>query len=506
MKKKYIYILFFVILATITSLIRPHGDDFLFINYLDDCRLGEMHWQKWAHDCILLPRGFWRPMMDLYAYYVLTIYPPGYFVIMHVCSAFFHVGCAFMVYFLCKKLTCSENSSFMGSLFFLFCTTSMGGLLPGDGLAQVSTTFWGLLSVCCYISSNKFRYTGWFIFALIAMFWKDGGFVWFPVAPAFYELMNQKSLNGVFYFKNVKWFRLIRQLLICCIPIAIFLILYVYYKPDLVSGVVSNNDASTVSSLSNMVSVNQDNSAHTLSLANFIKSFFVLYIAGLFPIDTSAIYYKEWILLAITAFLSLTGLMFIVKLLKGLFLDSFQEFLSLTLIILLISSVALVTRAGEISPHPSNSFIAIVFGLAMDKMKFSKMIALSFGAFIISTIITDVHKYYLGYTAGMETSKLAKQVKAKTKGEPQKVLSIAVVNHKGEGAFVINTPNDYRRGVAVIHEYGWKCPKYFDPVLFYDDEMNLDNKIDSVVSVGKKGDYDCIWINKSNGVDVINLN
>lgn len=505
MKREYYYLLAIIVLSIITSFVRPHGDDFLFINYLDNCGLGEMHWHKWANDCILLPRGFWRPIMDLFAYYVLTIYPLAYFIVMHVLSVFCHVGSAYMVYYLCRRLQCRDSSSFIASVFFLFCTTCMGGLIPGDGLAQVSTTFWGLLSVCCYISKSKLRYVGWIIFAVIAMFWKDGGFVWLPVAPIFNEILEQKDNYGVFVSRRVRWARLLSKLFISFIPIAFFLIVYLSFKPDLVSGVLSAEANDSTSSFSKMLSVDQDNSSHTLTPANFVKSFFVLYIAGLFPIDTSAIYGHNWILLSITLVLSVFASFFILKLVSKYIKTDPQEFCGFLLLVLLVSSIALITRAGEISPHPSNAIIAIIFGLAMNKLDMSKAVAFAIVAFVLSTAITDAHKFYLSYTAGKKTCLLAREVKSKTHGNPEKVLSISVGNHKGEGAFVINTPNDYRNGVAVIHEYGWKCPKYFDPIRFYDDEDNLDAKIEDIINKNIGKDYDCIWVQKPSGVEVINI-
>lgn len=506
MKKKLFYLSVFLVLVIITCLIKPHGDDFLFVQYLDYCGIGNMQYHRWAHDCILLPRGFWRPVMDLFAFYILAPSQAYYTYIMHFFSVLFHIGCAYMVFLICRKMRCSEKNSFIASVFFIFCTTCMGGMIPGDGLAQVSTSFFGLLSVLCYVSDNKYRVIGWLLFGIIAMFWKDGGFVWIPVGPIFNEILVQKNRVGFFHFKNVRWARFIKVIILSLIPAFIFITVYLSFKPDLVSGLVQNEPVVTEISTSNsIISVDQETESHTISFAYLVKSAFILYVASIFPIDTSAVYYHNWVLLGITVVLSIIGLFFIFKSLISYGKNASEEFLGLFLIILWISSVSLLTRAGEISPHPSNTFMAVILGLALDKIEIRKFLKISLVAFAISTLITDAHKYYLCYVAGRETSELAKQVKAKTEGLPHKVLCISVGNHKKNGAFIVNTPNDFYSGVSVLHEYGWNCPLYFDAIKYHDSDDDLAYKIDSVIVANKDSGYDCIWIQRPESIEVLNL-
>lgn len=511
--KKTFFLLLFLVLSVITCFIMPHGDDFLYLNYFENISNWHYGGYKWVNDCILLPRGFWRPWEDILG--TINAMTPGTFPYLnHIIITLCHVICGYLVYNLSLKLAISDFASLVGALFFMFATNSMGGLLSVDSIAQVLVSLFGLLSVYFYCKESKTSRGLWFLFAVLAFFAKESGFVWIFVGPIFNEIIIQKRDSQQFSFSNVGWPVLIKKLLICIIPVILYLGIFYLLSHSTFTGLIAKSESSEVidnsqgqnkSMFERWTNVEYDNSSHEINAVQIVKSAFVLYGASLIPIDTSAIYYKNYDLLAVTILLSLLSMIIVLYSLFNSYKQNPQLVVALFLLLLWTSSVSLLTRAGEISPHPSNAFMGIMVANMINAIEWNKIIKISAFCFCLSTLITDAHKYYLCYKGGDVCRMMGEETVNKTIGKPNRVLCISVENKKGDGAFIINPENDYRCGAYAIMLYNYAYPQYRDVVRLDDSSSNVQQEIDSIVNVSQNKYYDCIWIQKDGKVNVMNL-
>ena len=509
--RKLQFIGLFVILSLLTCFIMPHGDDWLYLNYFNN------NWNinryNWVNNCIFLPRNFWRPWEDCLGKYVIANFPFLFPYVNHIIITLIHVLCGYFIYKLCLKFKYKEQISFYSSIFFVFATTSMGGLLSVDSIAQVLTTFWGLLSILAFVSNKKYGKFLWMIFGIFCILSKESGFIWMVVGPVVGEFIYQKQNKGNFHFNRVRWLDLVGKILIAIIPIIIYFVIYINLSPSTFGGIGMDNNVIEENAKS-FISLDNSYYSYHLTILGFFKNVAVLFLMGIFPVDSSAIYYHSWTILGTTLLLSIFGLCFIFRSIKiAISRNNYEEVVLLLLITIWISCVSLLTTAGEISPHPSNAFFAILLASFFDncnfRVKYKTLCKIGFGAFIVSTLVVDIHKYYLAYQAGIVDQKMGEFMKSNTTVVPNKVLSICVRNpqmHK-TGAFISNPSYDYSKGAPVVFAYGCKYPKEMDIVqLEVGKDEPLKQKIDSIVNVSKgKNIYNCIWIQNEKNLSVINL-
>lgn len=496
-QNRLLYFLIFILLVVIVVPLLPHGDDWLFLNYFNFPEAwGINNGYRWINNCILLPRNFWRPFEDLLLKsetYLPWLYPT----LNHILIVAIHVFCARVVYELAIEMKVKPKISLFFSLFFMFSTVSMGGILSIDSIAQVLVTFWGLLSVIAYL---KHKYILWILFGFFTCFSKESGFVWFFVSPLF-ELLYNNRINNISIIKNLPF----KKLMISIIPMAIYLTLYFYLNRRTIVNTVEY-PSTVASGIENLMTISTSTNSHHLNVFVFIKNVFILYIAPIFPIDTSAIYYKEWILLAITCALSIFSFFGFIKIIYNYIKEKTSEFFLTICILICISSISLVTRAGEISPHPSMTILALLLAFCFNeaKIKSNKMIYVI--AFCLSTIITDVHKYSLAYIAGRNAKEMAVNIKDNTKVIPNKVLLISVDDYsmRKAGAFIPVPGQDFHKGAAAIAEYGYQYPQRLDIKIFEKREASkLNNQIAKTISQYIKN-YDCIWVQQGKNTYVVN--
>lgn len=502
------------LLCLVVMPIMPHGDDFLYLNYFDNFRDWGIKGYKWVNNCILLPRGYWRPWEDLIG--KINAMTPGSFPYLnHTIIASSHTVCAYLVFLLAQMLEIKKSAAFAASLFFLLSSTAMGGLLSIDSIAQVLVSLFGLLSVYSYCSERKHNKTLWIVFGIAAFFAKESGFVWIFVGPLYSAIVKYVKSGDFRFNKNLPILRsLIKPLTASCLVVLLYFVAFVVLKPD-VFNKLSNEETveSTVENVSEkssrideLVGINHKTTSFQLSPVSITKNAFVLYGAALMPIDTSSIYYKNFSILIITFILSLVGLLFIGSCIIVGYKEDRVVMLSLFLILLWVSSVSLLTRAGEISPHPSNSIIALMLAFGLNKMEFTRKMIISIISFCLSTLITDAHKYSLIYKAGEICMNMGRYVVSSSKEKPMKVLCVTLDDNKKDGAFIINTASDFAGGGPVLLLYNYEYPKYRDikkiPSSIFDDKIRIDSLVEAEQKAGK---YDCIWFQNRTNIKVVNI-
>lgn len=514
---KWFYFTLFILLSFITCFLQPHDDDWQYLYYFDEAEQWGFTKYEYVMDCIFLPGSYWRPLWSIFNRMEALYWPTSMPYANHIFISFGMVGISYIVYILSVLLKCKKTTSIIISIVLIMCTTSMGALLSIDSFQNVYATFFGLLSVLVYIYNKGWkRWLLWFLIGWLAAMSKETGFVWFVAGPIFDELLKQKTSGKPFNFNQVNYKQFIPKLFISIFPIVLYLVLYITLKPEMLdrvgfsSEIVATNELSAKADINNKsmfttITEMEEHNSYKLTPSTFVKNIAVLYIFGLLPIDTSAIYFKDYTTLGLTSILAIIWFAIFLPLIYSYFKKYYHEAILLLLLAVWISGPSLITRAGEISPIVHMSIIAILITLVFNNTIITKQIKIGVIFFLTATIVTDIHKYYLAFKIGNITREIAQKVVKDTEGFPENVLMVQVddFSKKKSGAFMINPADGIRKGAAMIREYSYKYPKKLQYLSIPDDE-NIKITIDSIVNHGY-GIYDCIWFCHDTETKVYNL-
>lgn len=499
-KRKVVFFIVYIVVLGCSMFIEPREDDWLFLNYFDN----HANWgagYTWLNDNMLLARNFWRPIEDMLLLsetYVPAVYP--YFNHFLIVTCYFLI--AWLTYSLMLRIRIRDGVAFVFSLLFLVLATNMGSLLSVDSITMVLSVLFGMLYVRVYISRSAYRKLLLVVWGVLCCLSKENGFVFLILAPVYRWLIYLVD-NNIRTMKELPWNKIVRELLLCSIPVVVYLGLW-YYQHELYlmeresMGIVKKAVDSNMS-LDDLFKTSQ---SYELTPVIFIKNIAILYVLGIYPLDTSAIYYGNWIVLSVNAVLSIAGLYLLFKALRGIKGHGLTVFV-LVCMIVIASAPSLITRAGEISGLPSNVFIIVLFAFIYNRIQVDEKIKTALLLFIVATFITDVHKYSLAYEGGRIVKEMSETIKRQSVESPENVLWIGttVGKERAGAAFGKDPYKGIASGKAFIRAYGYKYPKYLKGVrLPYE---GFEEKVDSILTA-EKDKYDCIWITKDDEVRVVN--
>lgn len=512
-KKKFNYLLAgtsWLFLFVISMFLKPHGDDFEFLYYFKNgnWNVGGYHW---LNDCILLPRNYWRPIEDV-LFTFEAHFPYLYPYLHHAIIVTLCVISACLVYRLGGVLRLKQSIRYVSSVFLLFASTSMGTTLDVGGFIQVLATCCGLASILFWLHKDTIGYISWFICCFIACFSKETGFIWFPIAPLFAALLEVKEKH-VNIYKGKNLIHVLKTLIVPVLGIVLYLIAYVSVTNTDIAKVASgssNTEKVAKNAKGNEKSAlfTTDVSTHDYSFtpASLAKNIFVCWVAALYPIDTTAIYQKDFSLIALTGILGLIPflliLYYVIRYIRN---HSFPDWSLLFWMLLIVSSVSLILRAGEISAYPSVAILALIIGLVLNDVKWSCKSLVVLVMFTVSTLIVDAHKYYMCYWAAKDADTIGKELKSETK-DPSNVLLIQYGDWtlKKDGAFVRNLVYDFFDGGAAIAAYDYKKPTKLSIKNFIGKNFYSLKKQAYSEAVQNKSKYSAIWIVSEKETTVIN--
>jgi hypothetical protein len=511
-KRNLFYVFLYIFMLALSLMIQPSADDWYFLRYFSSASNWHVSSYHWLYNNILLPRNFWRPWED-FILFGETYFPYVYPYLNHFLIVTLHFASGIFLLKIMKQLKIKEKLAFYATLFYLMATTAMGGAFSVDSITQVLATFFGILSVYFYLSSFRFKYVLWVLIGFMACFSKESGFVFFIIAPLI-KLLTEVRANKLQTIQQIDRRAFFKAVIIASIPM--FLYLGVYFslttaqrnytkalkKDNVVSQIDQKRNADYSKTTFELMTSSQK--GYKLSSTIFVKNVFILYIASVFPIDTSSIYYSNWWLLILSFALSFTALFILVRLLRHKKIQWLQLAVCV-LLVLIASSPSLITRAGEISPHQVNLFMALLFTVLFETYKLRKWDNVFLLLFVVSTLITDSHKYVMAFNGGNVGRAMAKEVKRKSIANPDKVLWIGpdeYLSDRAGAAFNKSPYNSFFQGNAVIREYGYIYPKVLNKIILPSPVYDR-NIIDSIIQ-SKIGEYDCIWITHQNIVEVIN--
>lgn len=481
-----LYSVISVLLLTASIYVLPNNDDWFIFR-----KFGKTFSENWP-EIFNSYQSYWRPVENLFSFIVVA-FPLSFPYLNHVVVIVFHLLSALVLSKLSGVFIKNNNLKDLITIAFILNPMSMASVFSIDATAQVLATFSGLAATLIFFKyKGFFRYFIWILLTLLATFSKETGIVWFVATPLLYFL-NQLVNNpgGKISLNRELIFNLIMG---AFVVLCYFIARYSFYPESFVIAQTNSPDS------------------YVLTPDVFVKNILILFFAPIFSIDTTAIIYDKNILLSlITILLNLPWIYVLFRLIRN-YLQNKTHFLVLGLMLIIVvvaSSPSLLTRAGELSPHPVIPLLTLFLGIILaefkEKLRFSKITLV---LFFISLMIVDIHKYILIYQAGKVGNDIAIELKEKTKVNPENVLLLIVDNYSElkHGAFHPVAGRSFHEGDAAFWLYKYKYPKHKKVVMIKpQNNIDINKQVEDSVKFHNKG-FDCVWIVNNMEVQVINNN
>lgn len=439
----------------------PTFDDWTYLTRPEGVEL----WQDF------LPTGsYWRPFDALFGL-LLSLDYRLFPTVNHLVVLVGHVGCTFLVYYICRLLGLTLRACNIATLFFYLSPGMLGTVLGIDSLNQTYANFWGLMALHVYLLTRKVVLP--LLLILIATFCKENGLAWVIVPPLVAWAMNivsgQKVIRDIVYG--------------LCLAVLYFvarILLSSYYAE-----------------------VNEEYFSATI--VDRIKDIATFVGLSWIGVDyVSAIHPPSRNIAIVEASLALS-LPFVVY----IWLKNIQLFRNKTIWVLLacwviLSSPHLLTLFAAMHGYASLGVAAIIVGLLCSKLADKQtLLSLLFASYIIDVLFVDWHHWQKSYESGLTGKRMAEQVMRQTHTNPRRVfLTIVQDDYPKYSSFCVIPSDAFGWGLSVRHYSGYKYPEYVN-----DTTISVEQKptIPLLVKLAKKENYDAFWTVEKNRVKVINL-
>ncbi len=488
-----VFIVIFLVTSAATMLLQPTTDDWFFLNYFPN---SSAKWNidgyRWFSDCRLLMRDFWRPLEDIFLSAESTK-PELFPYLNHLLAVTGAFLTAAGVWNCCLSLRLNRKVSFGAAVMLIFLANSAGALLSIDSITQTWAAAFGIWSAVAYIRLRRGRIPIWLMLGLLSCFSKETGVVFFICGPVLYLLSKEKRLT----IKNS------RTALIGIIPAALYTVVYLLLRHQYQIEFPPPGEETTAVCINGMpdwsvrclTPMHNEPSSYVPHPLVLIKNIIILFICGVWPIDTVAVTYHQWLPAIITLLLGIGGPFLIYSAYRQADRRVRQRSIILLALAAIVSLPSFITRAGEISPFTSNTILVMAVFSLLNNMKWSTPRRIALVGFILATCFTLTHKYIVAYQAGERGREMAKEVKAHSPENPRNVLWIGIDEAPLDagGAIFTNSPyKNFNHGSAVIREYDYLYPLRLDKRVFPHDYVRPEI-IDSLVATNINR-YDCIWV------------
>lgn len=491
-----LYVCIFVVVLCAALQLRPVMDDWFFLNYFTD---SQERWSangyRWLFDSRLLMRDFWRPLEDL----ILTAetHAPSLFpALNHMLAVGFAFGAGVFTYLTGCTLGIDRRRMGLTVCIGMLMANNMGTLLSIDSITQAMAVMFGMMSVWAFITR---RMGWWFVACVLACLSKETGVVFTICGPLLRALMTK-------YEGNLRYVKMIRATAIGGWLAVAFLAVYCLQKVLYISNIEQLGvedlawavDGVPFGAVTRRIPMTAWSESYVLTPIIFVKNVFILFVSGIWPVDTSAIAYREIPAAVATGLFGLGGVIICVR----LWIKSDKEARTLALkliIVMLISSLpSLITRAGEISAFASNQFLVLALSALVSRYEFNRFDNFLIACSLIATLSTDAHKYKLAYEAGERGHSMAQEVLARTPDGAKRILWIGEDTGGLDPGGAIFTKSPFKSfycGSAAIHELGYDTDVRIDRMLIAPDyySQELVNRLAGEYG----GQYDCVWLEQN---------
>lgn len=409
-----------------------------------------------ATDRILPQNGYWRPF-DALLGSVLGLNYRLFPALNHCLILLGHVMSTILVYVL-------SNRNKLAAAFFFLSPGMLGCVLDIDSVNQTYATFWGLLSLYCYMRGMKWQ---WIACVLTATFCKENGIMYAVIPP-------------VICFARERSIKAYKPYIADLFRIAPVILTYGIARILLTS---SGNGIKSV--------------YLSLTIADHLKDLVQFLCFTWLPIDYEAVVYRPTRCLPLAAITLISSLPFLFLLARQLWTERRSKILiSLVACLFLAAAPHLLTLFSVMHTYSGLAFAALIIGFAYKAHDKKHQIAAML--FMMTALVTDIHHWYAAYQSGVKGKEMAEEVLRQTPPGAQDVYVISVYdNEERYSIFNVTTTDAFGWGLSAQFYSGYTCAKNItnEDVVFTADEKSKDATIRKTIEkVRRENKYDAIWL------------
>ena len=411
----------------------------------------------------LLPDGnYWRPFDVLFGHLLGLNYRLFPF-LNHLFILLGHILNTLLVYKILQWFRVSTLSRNLSVVFFYLSSGTLGTVLNIDSLNQVYSLLWGLLALYSYISLSGYRkLILWLVCALLSVFAKESGYVWFLFPPFIVWSIGKEHFNYV-----------IRHLLYACL-------VFVFY---LVSRFMLTD------------SFHLENNVYMeFTLTRLLRNLVLLLGMTFYPIDYASLIHPQHRHLAVVVFTGALPLPFLWILLRSY---RWQKPLIILLLSFFIGAfVNLMTVFSVMHCYAVLPFVALMIALLCERFKNKKVLIVSALFYLLTASFTLLHHAYASFLSGKMGEQMAKSIVSQCEQPVNKVMVIHL--DKGEtkySSFWVIPFEAFGWGYSVLQQTGYQWPK-----TIINEEITNRKQLNSLLLKAEKANCDGVWYAEDNQV------
>ena len=404
----------------------------------------------------LLPDGnYWRPFDVLFGHLLGLNYRLFPF-LNHLFILLGHVLNTLLIYKILQWFRVSMLSRNLSVVFFYLSSGTLGTVLNIDSLNQVYSLLWGLLALYSYISLCGYRkFILWLVCALLSVFAKESGYVWFLFPPFIVWSIGKENFNYV-----------IRHLLYACL-------VFVFY-------LVSRFMLSDSFHLENNVYME-------LTATRLLRNLALLLGMTFYPIDYASLIHPQHRHLAVVVITGVLPLPFLWLLLRSY---RWQKPLIILLLSFFIGAfVNLMTVFSAMHCYAILPFVALMIALLCERIKNKKVLIVSALLYLLTAFFTLLHHGYASFLSGRMGEQMAKSIVSQCDRPVNKVMVIHL--DKGEtkySSFWVIPFEAFGWGYSVLQQTGYQWPK-----TIINEEITNRKQLKALLLKAEKAGYDGVW-------------
>ena len=404
----------------------------------------------------LLPDGnYWRPFDVLFGHLLGLNYRLFPF-LNHLFILLGHVLNTLLIYKILQWFRVSTLSRNLSVVFFYLSSGTLGTILNIDSLNQVYSLLWGLLALYSYISLSGYRkLILWLVCALLSIFAKESGYVWFLFPPFIVWSIGKECFNDV-----------IRHLLCACLVFVLYL----------------------VSRFMLTDSFHLENNVYMeFTLTRLLRNLALLLGMTFYPIDYASLIHPQHRHLAVVVITGALPLPFLWLLLRSY---RWQKPLIILLLSFFIGAfVNLMTIFSVMHCYAVLPFVALMIALLCERFKNKKVLIVSALLYLLTASFTLLHHAYASFLSGKVGEQMAKNIVSQCDRPVNKVMLIHL--DKGEtkySSFWVIPFEAFGWGYSVLQQTGYRWPK-----TILNEEITDRNQLKSLLPKAEKANCDGVW-------------
>lgn len=404
----------------------------------------------------LLPDGnYWRPFDVLFGHLLgldYRLFP----LLNHLFILLGHILNTLLICRILQWFQVGRLSRNLSVIFFYLSSGTLGTVLDIDSLNQVYSLLWGLLALYSYISlSGCRRLILWLLCALLSVFAKESGYIWFVCPPFLVWSVGKAS------FRNA-----MRQAVCGCLPFVLYLV-YRFLLTD---------------------SFHLENNVYmAFTAARLLRNISLLLGTTLYPVDYASLIHPQHRHLAVVVVTGLLPLPFL-----WLLLRSYRWRRPLTVLLLSFFAgafVNLMTVFTLMHCYAVLPFAAMIIALFCEQIKNKRVLIVSASLYLLTAAFTLFHHGYAAWLSGKTGERMARSFVSQCSRPVNKVMLIHL--EKGEtkySSFWVIPYEAFGWGYSVRQQTGYQWPK-----TILNEEITDKKQLESLLPKAEKADCDGVW-------------